>query len=70
MIFCVNNWDLKLRMLSIQQKFQFEILEIPCSQWNVHFHLHRPNLSLCAFHYFTRKQYTVTKEQYTRNNKA
>ena len=36
MTFCVNNWDLNLRVLSTQQKFQFEILEIPCAQWNVH----------------------------------
>ena len=68
MTFCVNNWDLKLRVLSIQQKFQFEILEIPCAQWKCTFQLHRPDPSHCAFHYFTCKQYT--KEQYTGNNKA
>ena len=34
-------------MLSIEQKFQFEILEIPRAQWKSTFRLHRPDPSLC-----------------------
>ena len=49
-------------MLSIQQKFQFEIWEISCAQWNGTFRLHRPNLSHRAFDYCSCKQ--DTEEQY------
>ena len=34
-------------MLSIEQKFRFEILEIPHAQWKSTFRLHRPDPSLC-----------------------
>ena len=34
-------------MLSIEQKFRFEILEIPRAQWKSTFRLHRPDPSLC-----------------------
>ena len=34
-------------MLSIEQKFRFEILEIPRAQWKSTFRLHRPDTSLC-----------------------
>ena len=50
------------RAFSIQQKFQFEILEIPCAKWNGIFWLHRLSPSHCMFGYFSCKQ--NTKEQY------
>ena len=34
-------------MLSIEQKFRFEILEIPRAQWKSTFRLYRPDPSLC-----------------------
>ena len=34
-------------MLSIEQNFRFEILEIPRAQWKSTFRLHRPDPSLC-----------------------
>ena len=37
--------------LSIQQKFQFEILETSRAQWNGTFRLHRPDTSHRAFWY-------------------
>ena len=48
--------------LSIQQKFQFEILEIPRAQWNGTFLLHRPDPSHRALGYCSCKQ--DTKERY------
>ena len=50
------------RKLYIQQKFQFEISEISCAQWNGTFRLHRPDPSHRAFGYCSYKQ--DTKEQY------
>ena len=41
--------------LSIQQKFRFEISEIPRAQWNGTFRLHRPDPSPCAFGYCSCK---------------
>ena len=49
--------------LSIQQKFQFETLEIPRAQWHGTFRLHRPDPSNCAFGYCSCKQ--DIKEQYS-----
>ena len=48
--------------LSIQQKFRFEISEIPRAQWNGTFWLHRPDTSHCASGYCSWKQ--DTKERY------
>ena len=44
--------------LSIQQKFRFEILEIPRVQWNGTFRLHRPDPSHRMFGYCSCKQDT------------
>ena len=41
--------------LSIQQKFRFEIWEIPRAQWNSTFQLHRPDRSHHAFGYCSCK---------------
>ena len=49
-------------MLSIQQKFRFEISEISFAQWNNTFWLHRHDLSHRAFGYCACKQ--DTKERY------
>ena len=46
----------------LQQKFQFEISEISCAQWNGTFRLHRPHLSHRTFGYGSCKQ--DTKERY------
>ena len=40
---CLSYIVKKPRALSIQQKFRFEISEIPRAQWNGTFRLHRPN---------------------------
>ena len=48
--------------LSIQQKFRFEISEIPRAQWSGTFRLHRPYPSHRAFGYCSCKQ--DTKERY------
>ena len=48
--------------LSIQQKFRFEISEIPRAQWNGTFRLHRPVPSHHAFCYCSSTQ--DTKERY------
>ena len=48
--------------LSIQEKFQFEISEIPRAQWNGTFRLHRPDPSHRALGYCSCKQ--DTKERY------
>ena len=50
------------RKLYIQQKFQLEILEISCAQWNGTFRLHRPDPSQRTFGYCSCKQ--DTKERY------
>jgi len=52
----------KLRALSIQQKFQFEITEIPRAEWKGTLRLHRPDPSHRAFGYCSCKQ--DTKERY------
>ena len=44
--------------LSIQQKFRFEILEIPRAQWNGTFRLYRPDPSHRMFGYCSCKQDT------------
>ena len=48
--------------LSIQQKFRFEISEIPRTQWSGTFRLHSPYPSHRAFGYCSCKQ--DTKERY------
>ena len=48
--------------LSIQQKFRFEMSEIPRSQWSGTFRLHSPYPSHRAFGYCSCKQ--DTKERY------
>ena len=50
------------KVLSIQQKFPFEILEIPHAQWNCTIWLHRPDQSHCAFGCCSCKE--DTKERY------
>ena len=52
----------KERVLSINKKFGFEILEIPGAQWNSIFWFHRPKPRYCAFGYCTCFQ--DTKEQF------
>ena len=52
----------KLRVLSIQPKFQFEVLEISHAQWNSTFRLHSRDVSHHAFGHCSCKQ--DTKEQY------
>ena len=52
----------KLWALSIQQKFQCEITEIPRAEWNGTLRLHRPDPSHRAFGYCSCKQ--DTKERY------
>ena len=56
------------RALSIQQKFRFEISEIPLAQWNGTFRLHRPKPShhVLLFGYCSCKQ--DAKEQYWANS--
>ena len=51
-----------LWVLSIQQKFRFEISEIQLAQWSCTFRLHRPDPSHRAFGYCSCKQ--DTKERY------
>ena len=51
-----------LWVLSIQQKFRFEISEIQLAQWSCTFRLHRPDPSHRAFGYCSCKQ--NTKERY------
>ena len=46
-----------LWVLSIQQKFRFEISEIQLAQWSCTFRLHRPDPSHRAFGYCSCKQY-------------
>ena len=57
---CVSHY--KLWALSIQQKFRFEISEIPRAQCNGTFWLRRPNPSHCAFGYCSCNQ--NTEERY------
>ena len=42
---------------TIQKKFQFENLEIPCNQWKGTFHLSRPNPSNSVCDYCTGERY-------------
>ena len=51
-----------LWVLSIHQKFRFEISEIQLAQWSCTFRLHRPDPSHRAFGYCSCKQ--DTKERY------
>ena len=51
-----------LWVLSIQQKFRFEISEIQLAQWSCTFRFHRPDPSHRAFGYCSCKQ--DTKERY------
>ena len=51
-----------LWVLSIRQKFRFEISEIQLAQWSCTFRLHRPDPSHRAFGYCSCKQ--DTKERY------
>ena len=44
---CFNVFCIVRGVLSIEQKFRFEILEIPRAQWKSTFRLHRPDPSLC-----------------------
>ena len=60
--------DHSLRVLSIQQKLQFEILEIPCAQWNGIFGLHRPNPNHYTLDYCTCTQNTEAKRGTWDNN--
>ena len=60
--FALSFAGLPPRALSIQQKFRFEISEIPRAQWNGTFRLHRPDPSHRALGYCSCKQ--DTKEWY------
>ena len=65
-LLCLCSFKMAYRIftgaLSIQQKFRFEISEIPRAQWNGTFRLHRPDPSHRALGYCSCKQ--DTKERY------
>ena len=63
------------RALSIQQKFRFEISEIPLAQWNGTFRLHRPDPShhvllsgYCSCKHDAKEQYWANSVQYWANS--
>ena len=63
------------RALSIQQKFRFEISEIPLAQWNDTFRLHRPDPShhvllsgYCSCKHDAKEQYWANSVQYWANS--
>ena len=63
------------RALSIQQKFRFEISEIPLAQWNGTFRLHRPDPShhvllsgYCSCKHDAEEQYWANSVQYWANS--